>query len=183
MKEQERITKGRRSLTVQLLVAGGLLVLCLLVSTSMGYLKVPLGAVAHIIGSKVTGMAMPADSIDPLWPVVIVDVRLPRILTAALVGGGLAVAGAVFQGILLNPLADPYTLGVSAGAAFGASLALLFNLTLVGTWSVPLLAFLGAVATLVAVIFLTTGTGRLSSNNLVLSGIIVAAILSAGISF
>jgi iron complex transport system permease protein len=183
MNEQERIIKGRRPLTLQLLVAGGLLVLCLLVSTSMGYLEVPLGAVARIIGSKVTGLAMTADPIDPLWPVVIVDVRLPRIMTAALVGGGLAVAGAVFQGILLNPLADPYTLGVSAGAAFGASLALLFNLTLVGTWSVPLLAFLGAVATLVAVIFLTAGTGRLSSNNLVLSGIIVAAILSAGISF
>ena len=175
--------QGRFSLPAQLLVAGGLLVLAVLVSTSMGYLEVPLGAVARIIGAKITGTALPADSVDPLWPVVITEVRLPRILTAALVGGGLAVAGAVFQGILLNPLADPYTLGVSAGAAFGASLALLFNLTLVGTWSVPLLAFAGAMATLVVVVFLTASAGGLSSNNLILSGIIVAAILSAGISF
>ena len=183
MSEQKLAKKGRFSLAAQLLIAGGLLVLALLVSTGMGYLEVPMGAVARIIATKATGMELSMDGIDPLWPVVIVDVRLPRILTAALVGGGLAVAGAVFQGILLNPLADPYTLGVSAGAAFGASLALLFNLTLVGTWSVPLLAFVGAVATLIVVIFLTASAGDLSSNNLILSGIIVAAILSAGISF
>jgi iron complex transport system permease protein len=110
-------------------------------------------------------------------------VRLPRILSAALVGGGLAMCGVVFQGILLNPLADPYTLGVSAGAAFGAALAILLNVSALGVYSVPVFAFLGAVATLGAVIYLSTGSGGLSSNNLILSGIIVAAILSAGISF
>jgi iron complex transport system permease protein len=111
------------------------------------------------------------------------DVRLPRILTAALVGGGLAMCGVVFQGILLNPLADPYTLGVSAGAAFGASLAILLNLGAFGLYSVPLFAFIGAAATLGAVIYLASGGGALSAGNLILSGIIVAAILSAGISF
>jgi iron complex transport system permease protein len=89
----------------------------------------------------------------------------------------------VFQGILLNPLADPYTLGVSAGAAFGASLAILFNIGLMGTYSVPLFAFIGATVTLLFVIYLSSSSGGLSSNNLILSGIIVAAILSAGISF
>jgi iron complex transport system permease protein len=111
------------------------------------------------------------------------DVRLPRILTAALVGGGLAMSGMVFQGILLNPLADPYTLGVSAGAAFGASLAIWLNLGAAGIYSVPLFAFAGAAATLAAVIYLSSGSEGLSSVNLILSGIIVAAILSAGISF
>ena len=52
------------------------------------------------------------------------EVRLPRILTAVLVGGGLAVAGCIFQSLLQNPLADPYTLGISSGAAFGASIAI-----------------------------------------------------------
>jgi iron complex transport system permease protein len=89
----------------------------------------------------------------------------------------------VFQGILLNPLADPYTLGVSAGAAFGASLALLLNVSLLGTYSVPIFAFLGAVGTLFFVVYLSSSSGGVSSNNLILSGIIVAAILSAGISF
>ena len=89
----------------------------------------------------------------------------------------------IFQGILLNPLADPYTLGVSAGAAFGASIALLLNIGMLGIYSVPLFAFVGAAGTLLLVVFLASGSGGLSSTNLVLSGIIVAAILSAGISF
>jgi iron complex transport system permease protein len=92
-------------------------------------------------------------------------------------------SGVVFQGILLNPLADPYTLGVSAGAAFGASLAILLNIHFLGTYSVPLFAFIGAASTLLFVIYLSSSAEGLSSNNLILSGIIVAAILSAGISF
>jgi iron complex transport system permease protein len=120
---------------------------------------------------------------DKLFPVVVFDVRLPRILSAAIVGAGLAISGVVFQGILLNPLADPYTLGVSAGAAFGASLAILFNIAFMGTYSVPLFAFIGAVGTLFFVMYLSASGGGVSSTNLILSGIIVAAILSAGISF
>jgi iron complex transport system permease protein len=111
------------------------------------------------------------------------DVRLPRIVTAAVVGGGLALSGAVFQGILLNPLADPYTLGISAGAAFGAAVAILLNLQFTAAYSVAVFAFLGALGTLFVVLFLSADGEGFSSNNLILSGIIVAAILSAGISF
>jgi iron complex transport system permease protein len=154
----------------------------IVLSTGRGFLQIPFGDVIRIIMSKITGMQGWTAHLDELATVVVVDVRLPRILTAALVGAGLAVAGAVFQGILLNPLADPYTLGVSAGAAFGASLALLINFTLLGLWSVPLFAFAGAVTTLMVVIYLTA-SGDHSSGSLILSGIIVAAILSAGVSF
>jgi iron complex transport system permease protein len=160
---------------------GAVLVLAILVSAGMGYVRVPLPDVARILFSGWTAHGA-GPSVDPLFPVIVMDVRLPRILAAALVGGGLALSGAVFQGILLNPLADPYTLGVSAGAAFGASLAFLLNLTSLASWSVPLFAFLGAVATLAVVIQLSTSAGGLSSNNLILSGIIVAAILAAAIS-
>jgi iron complex transport system permease protein len=149
----------------------------------MGYINIPVGAVVKIILAKISDHRSLLDGIDKLFSVVVIDVRLPRILTAAIVGGGLAISGVVFQGILLNPLADPYTLGVSAGAAFGASLALLLNVGLLGNYSVPLFAFFGAVATLFFVIFLSSSSGGVSSNNLILSGIIVAAILSAGISF
>jgi iron complex transport system permease protein len=141
-----------------------------------------LADVVKIILARLIGDAGMTAPMDPLLPVVVWDVRLPRILASTLVGGGLAAAGVVFQGILLNPLADPYTLGVSAGAAFGASIALLFKLTLAGSWSVPLFAFVGATATLAAVILLSRSAGALSSSNLILAGIIVAAILSAGIS-
>ena len=155
----------------------------ILVSTGMGYIKIPVAAVVKIILTKISGQLSLIEGLDNLFPVVVIDVRLPRILSAAIVGGGLAISGVVFQGILLNPLADPYTLGVSAGAALGASLALLLNIGLLGSYSVPLFAFVGAVGTLLFVIYLSSSSGGVSSNNLILSGIIVAAILSAGISF
>ncbi len=166
-----------------------MLLLCLLlgtviiVSTGMGYIAISPANVVRIIAAKLTGAKYLLTGMDEIWPVVVMEVRLPRILTAAIVGGGLALSGCVFQGILLNPLADPYTLGVSAGAAFGAAVALLLNLGTIGSFSIPLFAFAGAAATLMFVIFLSSTGGGISSNNLILSGIIVASILSAGISF
>jgi iron complex transport system permease protein len=173
----------RNATLTQILFLALLLVGVILVSTAMGYIKIPLTAVVKIIVAKISGNLGLIKGFDEIFPVVIFDVRMPRILTAALVGAGLAMSGVVFQGILLNPLADPYTLGVSAGAAFGASLAILLNIHFLGTYSVPLFAFIGAASTLLFVIYLSSSAEGLSSNNLILSGIIVAAILSAGISF
>jgi iron complex transport system permease protein len=166
-------------------MAGLLLLLAAAVvaATSLGYIRLPFPAVLQIMAARLFDQPAWIAQIDPVWTVVVTEVRLPRILTSVLVGGGLALAGVVFQGILLNPLADPYTLGVSAGAAFGASIALLLNIGMLGIYSVPLFAFVGATGTLLLVVFLASGSGGLSSTNLVLSGIIVAAILSAGISF
>jgi len=172
-----------RTAGVQMMILGLLLLIVILISSGMGYIKLSFIDVIKIIIAKIFDYDPIINSIDEIFPVVLMDVRLPRILTAAIVGGGLAVSGAVFQGILLNPLADPYTLGVSAGAAFGASLAVLLNIVSLGTWSIPGFAFLGALSTLVFVIYLSSTSGGLSSNNLILSGIIVASILSAGISF
>jgi len=123
---------------------------------------------------------------NTVFPTVVLDVRLPRILTAVAVGGGLAAAGCVFQALLLNPLADPYTLGISSGAAFGAAIALIlgiFGIVIPFWFSVPLFAFIGALATLVLVFYLASADVKLSSNTLILSGVIVSAILSAGIGF
>jgi iron complex transport system permease protein len=173
----------RDATAVQLAILAVLLFGILVASTGMGFIQIPAAAVVKIILNQLTGHEGLIAGMDELFPVVVMDVRLPRILTAALVGGGLSMCGVVFQGILLNPLADPYTLGVSAGAAFGASLAILMNISALGMHSVPLFAFLGAAATLAAVVYLSSASGGLSSNNLILSGIIVAAILSAGISF
>jgi iron complex transport system permease protein len=167
------------------MLLGLFLAAAIILATGMGFLAITPLEVIQVLWAKVSGTAMMAE-INPTFPFVIMDVRLPRILTSAIVGGGLAVAGAVFQAILLNPLADPYTLGVSSGAAFGASLALVLSIlgiTVPIIVSVPLFAFLGAVATLVVVFALAAPDGRLSSNTLILSGVIVAAILSAGIGF
>lgn len=164
-----------------LLIIG--LSIVIVTSTGMGYISISSVNVLKIIMAKASGKVSFINGIDPLFPVVVSDVRLPRILTAAAVGGGLALSGCVFQGILLNPLADPYTLGVSAGAAFGAAVALLLNISLLGTYSVPFFAFSGAAATLLLVIYLSSSGGGVSSDSLILSGIIVASILSAGLSF
>jgi iron complex transport system permease protein len=159
-----------------------LLVILVLVSAGLGYMKIPIADVVRALVDSFSSAASQNEEIRA----VIVDVRLPRIITAVLVGAGLAVSGAVFQGILLNPLSDPYTLGISAGAAFGAAVAIVFNIG-IAHLSIPLSAFAGASTTLFFVIFLA-GSGKegrsgLSSSNLILSGIMISAILSAGISF
>ncbi len=184
-KQQKRILQKFRTTSLGLTLAvltGGLFALTA-TAAGMGHVSVSFWDVLRIMGSAAAGMPELAEGIDPVSQAVLMDVRLPRILVAALVGGSLGVSGAVYQGILLNPLADPYTLGVSAGAAFGASLALLINPELFGIFSVPVFAFVGALATLMTVMYLAASAGGFSSNNLILSGIIVAAILSAGISF
>ncbi len=168
---------------VQMALLAVVLAATVIASTAMGYIQVPLSDVPRILAARLLGRPELTAGMRQIFPAVVFDVRLPRILSAAIVGGGLAVSGAAFQGILLNPLADPYTLGVSAGAAFGASLAIVLNIHLLGLHSVPLFAFSGAVLTLLLVVFLASDAEGLSSNNLILAGIIVAAILSAGISF
>jgi iron complex transport system permease protein len=183
MTDKNTIYRYLEPLGVQMCLLTLVLVTVVILSAGMGYMNIPFWDVAKIVVSKLTGKENMLSQMDEIFPVVVGDVRMPRILTAAIVGAGLSISGVVFQGILLNPLADPYTLGVSAGAAFGASLAILLNIELLGVYSVPLFAFIGASGTLVFVIYLSASSGGVSSNNLILSGIIVAAILSAGISF
>jgi len=162
------------------------LVLMIITSLSLGYINIPITDIITLLYGKITADLQILKNINATYLAVILDVRLPRILTCAGVGAALAVSGSLFQGILLNPLADPYTLGVSAGAAFGACVAILLNLSAAYV-SVPLFAFIGACTTLFVVMFLSYSSKNpmagLSSNNLILSGIIVGAILSAGISF
>ncbi|MDH5299421.1 MAG: iron ABC transporter permease [Desulfobulbaceae bacterium] len=171
-----------RAVTLAVLLAMAL-VATVVVSTGMGFIRIAPLEVVRVILARLMGDQGLVAGLDPVFSYVIMDVRLPRILTAALVGSGLAVCGVLFQGILLNPLADPYTLGVSSGAAFGASLALVANFVFLGHFSVPLCAFIGAMATLAVVLHLSSFDGQMSANTLILSGVIVGAILAAGISF
>ncbi|MBF0529050.1 MAG: iron ABC transporter permease, partial [Deltaproteobacteria bacterium] len=168
---------------VQLVLLTVILLVMILLVTGLGYIKMSPGEVARIILGRLFNQKEWLTGIDPAWPYVVLQVRLPRILTSAAVGAGLATAGTIFQGLLLNPLADPYTLGVSAGAAFGAALALLLGLGAWGPYAVTTMAFICAAATLAVVIALAVVDGQIQLHSLILSGVIVAAILSAGISF
>ncbi len=173
---------GKAGLTLSLLALA--VMLGAVFSGALGFLRVPFCDALRVYGAALLGQ-QPA-GIDAATVSVLMSVRLPRILSALLVGGSLALCGAVFQALLLNPLADPYTLGISTGAAFGASLVIvlqILGLALPTAVSVPVFAFLGGMATLALVLYLATGDSRLSSTSLILSGVIVSAILSAAIGF
>jgi len=175
--------KRQKSSFFYLVVLFCCLIMAIIVAAGLGYISISPTEIVSVLASQF-GVTLP-EAIDPSYPFVILEVRLPRILSAVLVGGGLAVAGCVFQSLLQNPLADPYTLGISSGAAFGASLAILLlilGISFSAALIIPLFAFVGAVATLIAVFSLSAPSARLSSNSLILSGIIISAILSAGIS-
>lgn len=109
---------------------------------------------------------------------IIIDIRLPRILYAVLIGGGLSISGAVFQAILMNPLAEPYILGISSGGTFGAVLSFVIGVSFIGT---QLFAFLGAFLVMLLVFMLGKRYGNLEPNTLLLSGVMIGAFFSAAI--
>jgi iron complex transport system permease protein len=114
----------------------------------------------------------------------ILTVRVSRILLAIVAGAGLSVAGVIFQALLRNPLADPYVLGVSSGAGLGAACAILFGLTLLGAWTLPALAFVGSLGTIVLVYALARGAGGVvPMHTLLLSGVIVGAVFGSLLMF
>ncbi|MBC8569307.1 FecCD family ABC transporter permease [Zongyangia hominis] len=168
-------------------IIGGVLlaaiVLTLVAFVGMGAMRLGFLKTWGILWAKLTGNAVRLSAFAANEAAIVWDIRLPRILCGILVGMGLSVAGVIFQSLLRNPLADPYTLGVSTGAAFGASLAILMGLAAGIVLSTTAMAFLFAFLTLVLVIFIARRGGGIASSNLVISGIIVSAILSSGLSF
>lgn len=115
---------------------------------------------------------------EPVWRVVEL-VRVPRLLIGAFVGAGLALSGAVLQGVFRNPLVDPHVIGVSSGAAFGGVLAILLGLGAVTLWS---MAFAVGLAALLLVVAMSRKAGRSSVLMLVLAGVVVSALFSALVS-
>ena len=114
---------------------------------------------------------------------VLLDVRMPRVLLAAIAGGGLALAGAVMQGLFRNPMADPAVVGVSGGSAFGAVLALYLVPAALAVYLVPAAAFAGGLGAAVLVYSLSTARGRTTVTTLLLAGIAVGTIANALTSF
>lgn len=120
-------------------------------------------------------------AIDAMPRTIVLDLRLPRILLAGIIGAGLAVAGAAFQGLFRNPLADPYVVGASGGAALGATLAIAGGLRITGAGlgPVPLAAFLGALLA-VAIVYVVAQVGGMSSAiTMLLAGAALSTVLSA----
>ncbi|MFL5682467.1 MAG: FecCD family ABC transporter permease [Chloroflexota bacterium] len=162
------------------LVGVALLVVALVAGVTVGSIAIgppeTLGVILKRTFGLDLGVQWTAATETIVW-----ELRLPRVLTAALVGAGLAVAGATFQGIVRNPLADPYVLGTSSGAALGAALAIvlpvgftIFQFGLVNLW-----AFIGAMAAALLVFRLGGSGGPGGMTRLLLTGYAVGSILAA----
>ena len=163
--------------TLAVLLLGGTLL-----SAMLGQLYI---APKEVVGSVLQSVGinwLPGPShefgAEALW-----EVRFPRIVLTVFVGAALAIAGAVMQGIFGNPLAEPGTIGVSSGAAVGASFAFLHGLSFLGGFTVPLLAFVCGLVTTIVVYVLARSNGRTEVVTLILTGVAVNAISGALISF
>jgi len=176
------LTLGRLLLRCGILAA--ILFVVIVIALKMGAVQVSLYGLGRDLIRVLLGQS---SSISSDYGMIVVDIRLPRILLAIVVGASLSVAGASFQALLRNPLADPYVLGVSSGAAVGSIIALLienqlsFSPTFAGLFT-PFGASLGAGAAIAAVYFLGRD-GRIDSSTLLLSGIIASSFLSAIVMF
>jgi iron complex transport system permease protein len=166
-------------------ILAAILFVVVVIAMKMGAVPVSLYGLARALTRMLTGHT---SELSSEYMLIIFNIRLPRIMLGVFVGASLAVAGTSFQALLRNPLADPYVLGVSSGAAVGAILALIAepHLPLSAAASAlltPVGAFLGALVTIGAVYLLGRREGQIDSGTLLLAGIITASFLSAIIMF
>ncbi len=175
---QQKLTYPLRAHRGALLLgASGVLVVIGAVAATFGSVAIPLDTLAQMVIAKLPGAHIVA-TWTPTWETILFDIRLPRIVLAALVGGALATSGATYQGLLRNPLADPYLIGVSSGAGLGATIAIVF-----GVGAIPLLAFVGAMGATALIYALARAGGRTTPTTLILAGVALGAFLSAITSF
>lgn len=161
-----------------------LLIFVILLGTSIGTVSVPFLNIIQIVFSKlIPGVS--AESVDSMFINIVWNIRLPRVLLSGLVGASLAIAGAAFQGLLRNPLADPYTLGVSSGASVGAVVTIFFgiSLPLLGSFTLPFFSIVASFITIFIVLFFARKIDRaMKVETIILTGVIFSSFLGAFIS-
>lgn len=146
--------------------------------------------VAIWLGVSVGSVKVPISTLwdtgaDPIATNIVWKIRMPRVVLAGLVGASLAIAGAAFQGLLKNPLADPYTLGVSSGASVGAVATLFFGISVpfLGIYTLPVFSMIGALVTMLLVITFAKLVDRaMKMETIILTGIIFSSFLGSVIS-
>lgn len=158
-----------------------LLAVSVVLSASVGAVMVPPAQVAKVILNHIAGrrFVIPEGVDQIIW-----QIHIPRMLLGALVGMTLAIAGTVLQGLLLNPLADPYMIGVSSGAAVGAGIAVVMGLSgiLMG-FGVPVFAFAFALLAVLAVYMMARRNGQVSVLSFILSGVVIGSFMWAVLTF
>lgn len=147
-------------------------------------ISIPITTVLHIVLENAFGLRW-LDEVPKNEEMIIWNIRFPRVLLALFVGASLALAGAAFQGLLRNPLADPYTIGVSSGAALGAVAVLFFQVTIIGlgSFTLPVVAIISGLLSLLFVFGLVRLSNRgLAIETIILAGIIISAFIGSIIS-
>jgi iron complex transport system permease protein len=172
------IVTFRKLITVNLVLLLVLL-LTIVISLCFGTIGIGLGTVLKAL---VGGFGGAEHEMGQTLDTIILSIRLPRVLLAALVGCALSVAGSIFQALLRNPLADPYILGISSGSAVGAVLAMMLGLAAT-SFGLPLASFLGAIGTVVIVFNVGRMGRRVHTNTLLLAGVVINAFFGAVLMF
>jgi iron complex transport system permease protein len=176
---------GRPRRRPVVLAIGGFvaLAIALVLGVALGTVAISPADTIAILGHRLLGIDF-GRTWSPALDTIVWDLRLPRVLTAMVVGTGLAVAGATFQGLLRNPLADPYVLGTASGAALGAAIAVVIPIraTILGFGLLQALAFAGALAAVFTVYRLSRISGLSPLTSLLLTGYAVGSLLAAGLA-
>lgn len=154
------------------------LVIGMIIAVGVGPVAIPLDTVWGVIANKLI-----PGSVEAVWSSgrenIVWDVRAPRVILGAIVGASLALVGGALQSVTRNPLADPHLLGISSGAAFGAIMALIHAGMVLGTVTVPVFAFAGALAATALVLAIANLARAQSAGQLILAGVAVSFIISA----
>ncbi len=174
----------RAALWPRLALALALLAAALLAGLALGPASIPVDATLRTVLSHLTGLHLAA-GVPAAWQDIVWEVRLPRVLLAGLVGATLAMAGATYQGVFRNPLADPYLIGVATGAALGATIVVVSSLSLSwhGLSLLPLAAFAGAILSVVVVYGVARVGNTTPTTTLILAGVAVASFSTALTSY
>ena len=161
---------------------GVALIVSIMIAASVGAVAVPVHTVAEIVLHRGGVWTHPLNG-SATDATIVLDIRLPRVVTAALIGAALSAAGVLFQALLRNPLADPYSIGTSGGAALGATVGVILSARLGAGWAgVPALAFVGAIGTTLLVYSLARVGGKTPIVTLLLAGLAVSVILGYSMS-
>jgi iron complex transport system permease protein len=159
-------------------------IIAIFLGISIGSLSIPFSTIITIFNHQFFGISLP-EQFDLMFINIVMSIRFPRVVLAFLVGASLALAGAAFQGLLKNPLADPYTLGVSSGASVGAVIVLFFSIRIpfLGLYTLPIVSIASAFITLIMVLaFAKMVEKRMSVETIILTGIIFSSFLGSLIS-
>ena len=178
--------KKKFSFPIQITVFFILLLFLILLSASIGSADLSIKDSLLILLSRIPFLRSYLDisQISDVYETIVWKVRMPRIFLSVLTGGSLAVVGACFQGLFRNPLADPHILGISSGAALGATFAILsgIQISFLGLGVIGIFAFIGALITILFVYQISCTNHQISITSLLLTGTAINSMLSALIS-